>query len=65
MMPVQINELVVKGNVDQEKGKKEDKKANSKSKEDGMSKLSYSLRKQIVDQCTEEVLAKLRNMSEF
>ena len=64
-MPVQINELVVKGVVDQEKGKDEEKKNSLAKKEEGIGKLSYSLRKQIVDQCTEEVLVKLRSMSDI
>ncbi len=64
-MPVQINELVVKGVVDQQNTKEEGKKNTPKTKDEGLGKLSFAMRKQIVDQCTEEVLAKLRSMSEF
>ena len=64
-MPVQINELVVKGVVDQGNVSEEGKKKSPKSNEEGSGKISFSLRKQIIDQCTEEVLSRLRKMSEF
>jgi hypothetical protein len=64
-MPVQINELVVKGVVDQETGKEETKKNSLSAREEGVGKLSYSLRKQIIDQCTEEVMARLRSMNDI
>lgn len=60
-MPVEINEMVIKGAVGTPKEASE--KASSKKGESGaektLSKLSYALRKQIVQECVQEVLDKI------
>lgn len=65
-MPVEIKELVVRGKME---GSKESPKSpppsNPMGKEDANAKISNSLRKQIVDQCVQEVLEKLKIMNEF
>lgn len=65
-MPVEIKELVVRGTME---GSKESPKSsppsNPMGKEDANAKISNSLRKQIVDQCVQEVLEKLKIMNEF
>jgi len=65
-MPVEIKELLVKGNMEgaQEPGKKSSKSSTS-VKEEGVGGLSYSLRKQIVDQCVQEVMDRIKNMNDF
>lgn len=64
-MPVQINELVVRGVVDEEKGKKEEKSFNTQADEEVIAELSYSLRKQIIDQCADEIISRLKIMNEI
>lgn len=65
-MPVEIKELLVKGKM--EGAQEPDKKASKSTKmvkEEGVGSLSYSLRKQIVDQCVQEVMDRIKNMNEF
>lgn len=65
-MPVEIKQLLVKGMM--EGGQDPDKKSSASSKaakEGGSSSLSSGLRKQIVDQCVQEVMDKLNKMNEF
>lgn len=65
-MPVEIKELLVKGKM--QGGQEPDKKvATGKKmvKEEGIGGLSYSLRKQIVDQCVQEVMDRIKNMNDF
>ncbi len=65
-MPVEIKELLVKGKM--QGGQEPDKKASTGKKmvkEEGIGGLSYSLRKQIVDQCVQEVMDRIKNMNDF
>ena len=65
-MPVEIKQLVVKGLMDgtQEPDKKSSAASNT-AKEGGSGGLSSGLRRQIVDQCVQEVMDKLKKMNEF
>ena len=65
-MPVEIKQLLVKGMMEgsQEPDKKSSDTANT-AKEGGSGGLSAALRKQIVDQCVQEVMDKLKKMNEF
>ena len=65
-MPVEIKQLVVKGVMEgtQAPDKKSSVGAN-KAKEDAVGSLSYGLRKQIVDQCVQEVMDQIKKMNEF
>jgi hypothetical protein len=65
-MPVEIKQLVVKGKMegDQEPEKKSSASATTE-KGEGAGGLSYGLRKQIVDQCVQEVMEKIKKMNEF
>jgi hypothetical protein len=65
-MPVEIKQLLVKGMM--EGTQEPDKKSTagpSKEKEGGNGGLSSGLRKQIVDQCVQEVMDKIKKMNEF
>ncbi len=63
-MPVEINEMVIKGSVGtpKETPEKAASKPGASGSEKTLSKLSYALRKQIVQECVQEVLDKI-NMS--
>ena len=65
-MPVEIKELLVKGKM--EGGHEQDKKSSKSTKmvkEEGVGGLSYSLRKQIVYQCVQEVMDRIKKMNDF
>ena len=65
-MPVEIKQLLVKGMM--EGTQEPDKKSTAgprKDKEGGNGGLSSGLRKQIVDQCVQEVMDKIKKMNEF
>lgn len=63
-MPVEIKELLVKGII--EGSPASEKKASSPStKEDESGALSYGIRKQIVDQCVQEVMDRIKKMNDF
>lgn len=60
-MPVEINEMVIKGTVGTP-GEKTDQakpKQGESSSEKTLGKLSYALRRQIVQECVQEVLDKI------
>lgn len=65
-MPVEIKELLIKGSMQGDK-EPEKKSSGTKSmaKEEGMGNLSYSLRKQIVDQCVQEVMDRIKKMNDL
>jgi hypothetical protein len=65
-MPVEIKQLLVKGMMEgtQEPDKKSSTESN-KAKEGGVGVLISGLRKQIVDQCVQEVMDKIKKMNEF
>lgn len=65
-MPVEIKELLIKGMMEgtQEPGKKSPVDPR-KVKDEGVGKLSFSLKKQIVDQCVAEVMDKIKKMNDF
>jgi hypothetical protein len=65
-MPVEIKQLLVKGTM--EGAKEPDKKSaavRGKAAEEGVSSLSFGLKKQIVDQCVQEVMDRIKKMNEF
>jgi hypothetical protein len=65
-MPVEIKQLLVKGTMEgaQEPDKKSSA-ARSNAAEEGVSSLSFGLKKQIVDQCVQEVMDRIKKMNEF
>lgn len=65
-MPVEIKQLLVKGMMEgtQEPDKKSSD-GSGKAKEGGAGGLSSGLRKQIVDQCVQEVMDRIKKMNEF
>jgi hypothetical protein len=65
-MPVEIKQLLVKGTM--EGAQEPDKKSSAvrgKAAEEGVSSLSFGLKKQIVDQCVQEVMDRIKKMNEF
>lgn len=65
-MPVEIKELLVKGVM--EGTQQPDTKSSASAKastEEGATTLSFGLRKQIVDQCVQEVMDKIKKMNDF
>jgi len=60
-MPVEINEMVIKGTVGTpgEVADKAKPQQGDASSEKALSKLSYALRRQIVQECVQEVLDKI------
>ena len=67
-MGIQIREMVIQAKVASEKGVKEKKGDNveeEKSSEKTVSKLSYSMRKQIVEDCVNEVMDKLNKIRQL
>jgi hypothetical protein len=65
-MPVEIKELLVKGVM--EGSQEPDKKSSAASKaavDEGATSMSYGLKKQIIDQCVQEVMDKIKKMNEF
>jgi hypothetical protein len=66
-MPVEIKQLLVKGTMEgtQEPDKKKSSAVRSKAPEEGVSSLSYGLKKQIIDQCVQEVMDRIKKMNEF
>lgn len=64
-MPIQIKELIIKA-ICGDKSTPEVPTSPASSKEEGsFQKLSYSQKKQIVDECTAEVMERLKRMNEF
>lgn len=64
-MPVEIKELLVKGIIEgaQDSEKKSSAVSNKAKEEDGS--MSYGVRKQIVDQCVQEVMDRIKKMNDF
>ncbi len=65
-MPVEIKELLVKGILEgaEDTGKKPSSNT-VKEKDQGNGGMSYSQKKQIIDQCVQEVMDKIKKMNEF
>jgi len=63
-MPIKIKELLIKANVGDKKEEKKSVKS-SKTLDESSSKLSYSQKKQIVEECTREVLEKIKRLNDF
>jgi hypothetical protein len=60
-MPVEINEMVIKGSIESKTPEvpvKTDRKK-AAAQEKAIGKLSYTLRRQIVQECVQEVLDKI------
>lgn len=64
-MAVQIKELVIKAICGDTKGQSSSNKPVSSNQESSGGKLSFSQKKQIIDECTAEVMAQLKRMTEF
>jgi hypothetical protein len=65
-MPVEIKELLIKGIMEgSEEPNKKSAAATNASEDEGATSMSYGLKKQIVDQCVQEVMDKIKKMNEF
>lgn len=65
-MPVEIKQLLVKGMMEgTQEPENKSSAGSSKSKEGGVGGLSSGLRKQIVEQCVQEVMDRIKKMNEF
>ncbi len=65
-MPVEIKELLVKGILEgTEVPDKKSSTGQSKAKEEGDGSLSYGQKKQIIDQCVQEVMDSIKKMNDF
>lgn len=64
-MAVQIKELIIKAICGENKDPKGREGQTPKVVEASGGKLSFSQRKQIIDECTAEVLDRLKRMNEF
>ena len=63
-MPVEIKQLMVKGVMEDVKDTSSKSSAPSMGKEDGGS-LSYSAKKQLVDECVHEVMERIKKLNEL
>jgi hypothetical protein len=65
-MPVEIKELLVKGILEGTEAPNSKPSSSSiKATGEGEGSLSYGQRKQIVDQCVQEVMDKIKKMTDF
>lgn len=68
-MGIQIKEMVVQGKIGEggTKSKGKEKEANVKKKdtEKPVGKISYSLRRQIVEECVDEVIDRIQKRLDF
>jgi hypothetical protein len=68
-MGIQIKEMVVQGKIGEggTKSKGKEKEANVKKKdtEKTVGKISYSLRRQIVEECVDEVIDRIQKRLDF
>jgi hypothetical protein len=64
-MAVQIKELIIKAICGEKKEPTASSAPTSKSQEVSGGKLSFSQRKQIIDECTAEVLERIKRMNEL
>ncbi len=63
-MPVEIKQLMVKGVMEDVKDTSSKSSAPSMGKEEGGS-LSYSAKKQLVDECVHEVMERIKKLNEL
>lgn len=64
-MAVQIKELIIKAICGDKKESTAKPTLETPKKEDGGGKLSFAQRKQLVDECTAEVMEQLKRMNDF
>jgi hypothetical protein len=64
-MTIQIKELIIKAICGEKKGSISSQVPAAKSQEGSGGKLSFSQRKQIIDDCTAEVMERIKRMNEF
>lgn len=64
-MPVQIKELIIKAICGDKKGPSAKPTPEKHKAGDSGSKLSFAQRKQLIDECTAEVMERLKRMNEF
>lgn len=65
-MAIQIKELIIKAICGEKKGSTTTQVPAAKSQEGGSGgKLSFAQRKQIIDDCTAEVMERLKRMNEY
>jgi hypothetical protein len=63
-MPVEIKQLMVKGIMEDAKESSSKSSAPSLGKEEGVN-LTYSTRKQIIDECIHEVMERIKKLNEL
>ena len=63
-MPVEIKQLMVKGVMEDVKDTSSKSSAPSMGKDEGGS-LSYSAKKQLVDECVHEVMERIKKLNEL
>lgn len=63
-MPVEIKQLMVKGIMEDAKESSSKSSAPSLGKEEGVN-LTYSTRKQIIDECIHEVMERIKKLNEM
>ena len=68
-MGIQIKEMVVQGKIGeggtQSKGKEKEANVKKKDTEKTVGKISYSLRRQIVEECVDEVIDRIQKRLDF
>jgi hypothetical protein len=64
-MGIQIKELIIKAICGEKKEPNGNSPISTKAQETSGGKLSLSQRKQIIDECTAEVMERLKRMNEF
>lgn len=64
-MAIQIKELIIKAVCGEKNPANSGSTPNQSENSDSSIKLSYTQRKQIIDECTREVLERLKRMDEF
>jgi hypothetical protein len=64
-MAVQIKELIIKAICGDKKGPTANTSPVKQKQEEGGGKLSFAQRKQLIDECTAEVMERLKRMNEF
>lgn len=63
-MPVEIKQLMVKGVMEDAKESSGKSSAPSLGKEEGVN-LSYSAKKQLIDECVHEVMERIKKLNEL
>ena len=68
-MGIQIKEMVVQGKIGEggtkSKGKEKEANVEKKDTEKTVGKISYSLRRQIVEECVDEVIDRIQKRLDF